>query len=161
MPKPPVTPAAARSANGTAGDPTPNTEAAQVPLEVTPRKSRRRFSAAEKVRLLKAADAAVASGERGALEAFLRKEGLYSSHLAGWRATMAARGAEGLAAQRPGRKPKLDSTERELLAAKKELARLKHKLAVANAVIDLQKKAHQVLGLALPDLGDLEESEES
>ena len=161
MPKPPVTPGAVRSANGTAGDPTPDTEAVHVSLEVTPRKSRRRFTAAEKVRLLKAADAAIASGERGALEAFMRKEGLYSSHLASWRATLAAQGAQGLAAKKPGRKPKLDSTERQLLAAHKENARLKHKLAVANAVIGLQKKAHQVLGLTLPDLGELEEPEES
>ena len=64
-------------------------------------------------------------------------------------------------AKKPGRKPKLDSTERQLLAAHKENARLKHKLAVANAVIGLQKKAHQVLGLTLPDLGELEEPEES
>lgn len=161
MPKPLVTPSGAPSANGTAGDPSLDTKTTPAPLEVAPRKSRRRFTATQKLRLLKAADAAVASGERGALEAFLRKEGLYSSHLAGWRATMAARGAEGLATQKPGRKPKLDSTERELLAAKKENARLKHKLAIANAVIDLQKKAHQVLGLALPDLGALEDPEET
>lgn len=160
MPKPPVTPGAARSANGTAGSPTPDTEAVPVSLEVAPRKSRRKFTAAEKVRLLKAADAALASGERGALEAFMRKEGLYSSHLASWRATLAEQGAQGLAAQKPGRKPKLDSTERQLLAAQKENARLKRKLEVAQAVIELQKKAHQVLGLTLPELGRLDELEE-
>jgi hypothetical protein len=44
-------------------------------------KRRRRFAAAEKLRILKAADAAVASGKRGALEALLRREAIYSSHL--------------------------------------------------------------------------------
>ena len=44
---------------------------------------RRRFTASEKLRLVKAAEAA--SGERRALEALLRKEGIYSSHLSSWR----------------------------------------------------------------------------
>ncbi len=48
-------------------------------LESVPPKTRRRFPASEKLRLVKAAEAAVASGERGALESLLRKEGIYSS----------------------------------------------------------------------------------
>ncbi len=121
-------------------------------LETVPHKTRRHFSASEKLRLVKAAEAAVASGERGALEALLRKEGIYSSHLSTWRQQLGARGAAGLAPQKPGRKPKLDEKDRQLLAALKENAVLKRKLQVAEAVIGLQKKAHEVLGLALPDL---------
>ena len=52
--------------------------------------TRRRFTAAEKLRLVKAAEAAIASGERGALEALLRKEGIYSSLLSTWRRQLAA-----------------------------------------------------------------------
>ena len=115
-------------------------------------KKRRRYSAAEKLRIVKAAEAALATGERGAVQALLRKEGIYSSHLTAWRQQLGARGAEGLASQKPGRKPKLDETDRQLLAATKENAVLKRKLLVANAVIELQKKAHEVLGLALPNL---------
>ena len=89
-------------------------------MESTPPKRRRRFTASEKLRLLKAADAAVASGERGALEALLRKEGLYSSHLSAWRQQLGARGATGLAPEKPGRKPKLDEKDRQLLAMAKE-----------------------------------------
>ncbi|HEU4727602.1 MAG TPA: hypothetical protein VFT22_06930, partial [Kofleriaceae bacterium] len=44
-------------------------------------KTRRQFSASEKLRLVKAAETALASGERGALEALLRQEGIYSSQL--------------------------------------------------------------------------------
>jgi hypothetical protein len=33
----------------------------------------------------------------------------------------------------------------------KELAAVKHKLRVAHALIALQKKAHEVLGIALPE----------
>jgi transposase-like protein len=51
--------------------------------------TRRRFTTAEKLRLVKAAEAAIASGERGALEALLRREGIYSSHLSTWRRQVA------------------------------------------------------------------------
>ena len=124
-------------------------------LESRP-KTRKRYSASEKLRIVRAADAAVASGKRGAVEALLRSEGIYSSHLSAWRQQLATHGSSGLAAQKPGRKPKLDEKDRQLLAAAKENARLKRKLEVAEAVIELQKKAHTILGLALPDLGDLE-----
>jgi transposase len=120
-------------------------------VESVPRKTRRSYSASEKLRLVKAAEEAVASGERGALEALLRREGIYSSHLSAWRQQLGARGAAGLAAQRPGRKPKLDEKDRQLLALTKRTAQLERKLAVANAIIGLQKKAHEVLGIALPE----------
>lgn len=111
---------------------------------------RRRFTASEKLRLVKAAEAAVASSERGALEALLRREGIYSSHLSSWRHQFAVGGEAGLVARTPGRKPKLDAKARELLVVTKELEVLKRKLRIANALIDLQKKAHELLGLALP-----------
>jgi len=123
-------------------------------LEVVPPKKRRKYSASEKLRIVKAAEAAVASGERGALEALLRREGIYSSHLSSWRKQLAAGGAAGLASQKPGRKPKLDDKDRQLLAMTKELAKVQRKLLVANALIELQKKAHAVLGLALPELDE-------
>jgi transposase-like protein len=117
-------------------------------------KRRRQFSASEKLRIVKAAEAALATGQRGALEALLRKEGIYASHLSKWRQQFCARGASGLEAQKPGRKPKLDAKDRELLAAAKELAAVKRKLEVAEAIIELQKKVHIVLGLALPELDE-------
>lgn len=107
--------------------------------------------ASEKLRLLKAADAAVASGERGALEAMLRAEGIYSSHLSGWRQQFGAQGPAGLTPKTPGRKPKLDAKDRELLTLTKRYAKLEKKLLIANAIIDLQKKAHEILGIALPE----------
>ena len=117
---------------------------------VAPRK-RRQYSAAEKLRIVEAADAALASGERGALEALLRREGIYSSHLSAWRQQLGARGTEGLTPRKPGRKPKLDDKDRLLVAVTKENEELKRKLRIANALIDLQKKAHEVLGIALPN----------
>ena len=120
-------------------------------LESVPPKSRRRFSASEKLRIIKAAEAAIASGERGALAMLLRKEGIYSSHLTAWRTQLGAGGVAGLVARKPGRKPKLDAKDRQLVAVTKELARVQRKLLVAHALIDLQKKAHALLGIALPE----------
>jgi len=116
-----------------------------------PSKARRQFTASEKLRLVKAAEAALASGKRGALEAMLRAEGIYSSQLAAWRLQLGARGEAGLASRKRGRKPKLSAMDRELLAVTKKNETLERKLRIANALIALQKKAHELLGLALPE----------
>lgn len=113
---------------------------------------KRTFTAAEKLRIVKRADACLASGQRGALEAMLREEGIYSSLLSAWREQLGARGAEGLSAGKPGRKPKLDAKERRIAELTKRNAELEHKLHIADAVIALQKKAHEILGIALPSL---------
>ena len=118
--------------------------------ESVPSKARRQFTASEKLRLVKTAEAALASGERGALEALLRKEGIYSSQLSAWRTQLGARGEAGLASRTPGRKPKLSAKDRELLAVTKQNEVLQRKLRIANALIALQKKAHELLGLTLP-----------
>jgi len=116
--------------------------------------TRRRFSASEKLRLVQAAEGALASGVRGALGGLLRREGIYSSHLSAWRQQLGARGVAGLTAQKPGRKPRLGEKDRELLAVTKENVALKRKLQVANALLGLQKKAHELLGLALPGIDE-------
>ena len=123
-------------------------------VESTPPTKRRRVAAAEKLRLLKAAEAALATGERGALEALLRRERIYSSHLSAWRQQLGARGTVGLAPQKPGRKPKVDEKDRQLLAMTKENVVLKRKLLIANGLISLQKKAHEILGIALPEFDE-------
>lgn len=119
----------------------------------TPR-NRRTFTASDKQRIVKAAAAALASGKRGAVEALLRKEGIYSSHLAAWRQQLADRGAAALEPQTPGRKPKLDTRDREVAALTKRNAELERKLSLAHAIIGLQKKAHAILGIALPQLDE-------
>lgn len=104
---------------------------------------RRQFTASEKLRLVKDADAALASGKRGALEALLRKEAIYSSQLATWREQLGTNGEAGLTSRSPGRKPKLGATDRALLAATKQNETLHRKLRIANALIDLQKNARE------------------
>lgn len=53
------------------------------PTEVSAKATRRRFTTAEKIRILREADAC--AHEKGAVTALLRREGLYSSHLTSWR----------------------------------------------------------------------------
>jgi hypothetical protein len=48
-------------------------------VETVPKRRRRVFTAADKLRIVKTADGCLASGKRGALEAMLRREGIFSS----------------------------------------------------------------------------------
>jgi transposase-like protein len=100
---------------------------------------------------LKEVDASLASGKPGAVAALLRREGIYSSHLATWRQQFAARGAAGLAPKKPGRKPKADAKDKEIAELKKRTAALERKLYIAEKLIDLQKKASALLAVALPN----------
>jgi transposase-like protein len=100
---------------------------------------------------VKEADACLTSGKRGDLEALLRREGIYSSLLSSWRLQLGTHGAAGLATKKPGRKPRLTETERRNAELLKRNAVLEKKLRIANALIALQKKAHEVLGIALPE----------
>ena len=149
MPKPSQVPGRETAANDVPARREPDVVSAAH--EAVPAGGRRQFTAAEKLRLVRAADAAIASGERGVLQAMMRREGIYSSHLSTWRRQLGAGGEAGLASRKPGRKPKLDATGRALLAVTKERDQLARKLRVANALIDLQKKAHELLGLTLPE----------
>jgi transposase len=115
-------------------------------------RAKRTFTAAEKLRIVKRADACLASGKRGAVEAMLREEGIYSSLLSAWRAQLGAHGSGGLEAHKTGRKPKLDAKERRILELERRNAELERKLHLADAIITLQKKAHEILGIALPSL---------
>jgi transposase len=104
--------------------------------EVPAKALRRRFTAAEKARILDAYDAATAI-ERAAI---IRRERIYSSLLSNWRKQRAA-GAP-LASKR-GRKPDPDAVEMTRL--QKRNAALEEKLAKANQVIDIQGKVYALL----------------
>ncbi|KYF57228.1 hypothetical protein BE08_31220 [Sorangium cellulosum] len=78
---------------------------------------RRKFSAAEKLRIVREA---AAHAQRWDIEALLRREGIYSSLLAAWRKQLALHGSEALADGEPGRKPKQDAKDRLSSAFKME-----------------------------------------
>ncbi|AUX20776.1 uncharacterized protein SOCEGT47_060540 [Sorangium cellulosum] len=145
MPKPShlrsVDPTPAPAAQGAAPRPS------GVAVETLPKPGKRRkFSAAEKLRIVRAAAACT---ERGDIEALLRREGIYSSLLAAWRKQLALHGSEALAGRKPGRKPKHDAKDRRIAELEKRSARLEEKLALAEKLIDLQKKVSAILGVNL------------
>lgn len=116
--------------------------------EVTERPVRRRFTAEYKRRIIEEANAAT---EPGAVGALLRREGLYSSHVTEWRA---ARDRGELAGEtRPrGPKPKqVDARDARIAELERETAQLQLRLKRAEAVLDLQKKVAELLGMPLPD----------
>ena len=107
--------------------------------EVPERARRRTFTAKYKLEVLAAYDAAP-DGETGAV---LRREGLYSSHIAEWRKARDVGALAGLAAPR-GRKrrdPQADQIAR--LQADKQ--RLEQELAKTRAGVDVQAKLHALL----------------
>jgi len=120
-------------------------------VETVAKRQKRKFTAADKLRIVKKADACVASGKRGALEAMLREEGIYSSLLSAWRGQLGEHGVSGLEQRKAGRKPKLDAKDRRIEDLAKRNAVLERRLHVANVLIGLQKKAHEILGIALPE----------
>ena len=117
------------------------------------RRQRRRFSAEQKARILKEADACTERGELGEL---LRREGIYSSHLANWRAQREQQGQAGLEPKRPGPKPAKDANQRRIEQQEKRIAKLEKELRISKGLIDLQIKAHEILGIALPRVEDAE-----
>lgn len=123
----------------------------EASLETVAKRRRRVFSAADKLRIVREADRCLASGKRGALGALLRREGLYGSLLSTWRVQLGTNGTAGLAAKKSGRKPKLTEAERQIAELTKRNAKLEQKLHVANVLIGLQKKLHDLLGIPLPE----------
>ncbi len=99
------------------------------------RRTRRRFTAAEKQRLLAEADA-LPHGEQGA---WLRRNGLYAAQLSQWRKTLAEQGAQGLEAKRGGRTA-TDPRDREIERLRRENARLERRAQVAEDLVERQKK---------------------
>ena len=119
--------------------------------EVVAKAKRKRFTAAEKLRILREVDACQGSGEIGAL---LRREGIYSSYLTTWRRQREAGELDGLAPHKRGPKP--DPQAVELAKLRRENERLQERLRQAELIISVQKKVAQMFGetLETPDLDD-------
>lgn len=130
-----------------AQDQTPDRER---PTPEVPEKAKRRsFDAGYKLRILEEAEGCVRPGELGEL---LRREGLYSSHLRTWREQRDAGALAGLTPRKRGRKAKRkDPVSEENERLKREVERLAVRLKQAEAIIDVQKKVSEILGVTLPE----------
>ena len=114
--------------------------------EVVPVAMRRRFSAQEKLRILEEADQCSELGEIGAL---LRREGIYSSYLSRWRRARERGQLQALSSKARGPKPANDKAlVEEVAQLQQEKERLQGRLAQAEAIIEIQKKLSQLLGLS-------------
>ena len=121
--------------------------AAGVPdPEVVSRPKRRQFTAEYKLRILKEADGCKGSGEIGAL---LRREGLYSSHLVLWR-RQREEAAQTQLKRRRGPKPKAEDPRVKEL--ERENARLHRRNKRVETLLEIQKKAAELLGISLKNL---------
>lgn len=129
-------------------DPAMTTVPIDREVEVVAQAQRRRFTKEYKLQVLREADAAK---EPGALGALLRREGLYSSHLSAWR-TARDRGAFTDAATKRGPKarPK-DENDSRIKALERENRRLRQRAERAEALVAVQKKLSEVLGIDLAD----------
>lgn len=111
--------------------------------EVRPGGGRRRFSSAEKLRILAAAEACTEPGQLGAL---LRREGLYSSHLTSFRkqrdAGKLSQDPQTVRRQRLDREAARQRDVRKIASLEAENKKLK-------VLLDLQKKVAELLALPL------------
>jgi transposase len=117
--------------------------------EVSDKAKRRRFSAAYRQRILRESEACT---EPGAISALLRREGLYSSHLFTWR-RLAERGErEALTPKKRGPQPKAtDERDKRIEQLERENAKLAHRAERAEALVEIQKKISQLLGIPQPE----------
>ena len=116
--------------------------------EVPAKARRRRFTAKYKQKILREVEQCRQPGEIGAL---LRREGLYSSHLAAWRAARDA----GLAPKRRGTKPRVrDGQAQRLAELEREMTRWKARAERAEFLVEFQKKIAAILGIELDENGE-------
>jgi transposase-like protein len=105
--------------------------------EVPANGKRRRFTNEYKREILAKADKCKKPGETGEL---LRREGLYSSHLASWRSQRAA-GELGGKTKKRGPKPKpVDPGAKRIAELERENAKLRARAERAEFLVEMQKK---------------------
>lgn len=132
------------NSNGNVKEAMPNTE-------VVAKAKRKRFTAVEKLRILREVDACQGGGEVGAL---LRREGIYSSYLTTWRRQRERGELDGLSPHKRGPKPNPEAIE--LAKLRREHERLQERMRRAELIIDVQKKVARMLGetIETPELDD-------
>ena len=116
--------------------------------EVVDKPQRRRFTKAYKLDILSHIDACSAVGQIGAL---LRREGLYSSHLTNWRLQRSQGLLDNSATKKRAAKPSNHQAAR-VTQLERENARLKARLRQTELILDIQKKASEILGIPLKAL---------
>lgn len=108
--------------------------------ELVERPRRRRYSAEYKLRIVREADTCSKPGQIGAL---LRREGLYSSHLAKWRQQRDAGALTALA--KPRGRCAADSRDAQIAKLRQRAERAEAELTTARKVIEVQGNVSALL----------------
>ena len=116
--------------------------------EVSAKATRRRFTAAYKLSIVEKADACTTPGDIGRL---LRREGLYSSHLATWRKAARKGSLQALAKKRGPKPSAAAGAARRVRKLEREIARLREELRKARVIIEVQGKVAGLLGASPGD----------
>jgi len=129
------------------------TEIPDMGTTEVPEKARRRtFDRAYRLRIVEEADRCSEPGQIGEL---LRREGLFSSQLSNWRRQRADGSLSESKSKKRGRKPKKrDSAQEELEQLRREKEALAERLRQAEAIIEVQKKVSDLLGIPLSQAND-------
>ena len=120
--------------------------------EVAAKPERRRFSAEDKKRILEEVDRAAGHGGIGAI---LRREGIYSSTLHGWRKERDAAVRQAFS-QKRGPQPRRNPLTSENEKLRRQNQRLQEDLEKAHIIIDVQKKVAKLLGHPIAETPDTE-----
>jgi transposase-like protein len=118
-----------------------------IDIEVQEPKQRRKFSGSFKTKILNEVDAA----EGGKVASILRREGIYASHISKWRHERRLGSTEAVK-----RGPKTNPLAAENAQLRAENLKLKKHLHRSTALLDLQKKVSEILGVNLQQSMDEE-----
>jgi transposase-like protein len=120
---------------------------AEAATYVSEKPQRRKYTAEYKRRILEEADRCTKPGELGAL---CRREGIYQTHISRWRRERERGGPAELEPKKRGRRPS-DGRDRRIAELERELAQLKTRAERAEAIVEVQKKVSELLGIKLKD----------
>jgi len=146
--RPTGVPAAAGAKIRPGSDPTiPNAPPVRPDPQVVERPVRRAFTKAYKLDVLRQVDACTKDGQIGEI---LRREGLYSSNVRSWRFQYKHGRLDTPASGKRAAKPAAQDLRVPQL--QRENARLQARLQQAELILEIQKKASEILGISLRTL---------
>jgi transposase len=115
-------------------------------IEVAAKATRRRFTVEYKRKIVREADACKAPGTVGA---WLRREGLYSSHLTTWREARERGELAGAPKKRGPVRRVADPRDKKLVEQEREINRWRKRAERAEALVELPKQIAALLGTPL------------
>lgn len=124
-------------------------QAQSIPETEVPEKARRRrFSASEKLRILRLGEECKGPGALGAM---LRREGIYAASYYHWKKAFLEKGEEGLMVLKRGRRGASPDARKEIERLKRSLAQAEKRAKRAEELLEFQKKISELIGVQLSE----------